>query len=150
MFMSVFELVMLLCFGAAWPFSIHKSVVSHSVEGKSLAFLLIVWAGYLAGVLLIHRCGRFGGSGMKLKITGKTLTIGDVIRAEEGFTNNREIIDFLARFVVDDDGQPIPHAQAVNMMYELPVAELPALARQLQETITGIQAEAVPLATNAS
>jgi len=42
---------MLLCFGAAWPFSIHKSVVSHSVEGKSLAFLLIVWAGYLAGVL---------------------------------------------------------------------------------------------------
>jgi hypothetical protein len=51
MFMSVFELVMLLCFGAAWPFSIHKSVVSHSVKGKSLAFLLIVWAGYLAGVL---------------------------------------------------------------------------------------------------
>jgi hypothetical protein len=51
MFMSVFELVMLLCFGAAWPFSIHKSVVSHSIKGKSLTFLLIVWVGYLAGVL---------------------------------------------------------------------------------------------------
>lgn len=51
MFMSVFELVMLLCFGAAWPFSIHKSVVSRSIKGKSLAFLLIVWAGYLAGIL---------------------------------------------------------------------------------------------------
>jgi hypothetical protein len=51
MFMSVFELVMLLCFGTAWPFSIHKSIVSHSVKGKSLAFLLIVWIGYLAGVL---------------------------------------------------------------------------------------------------
>jgi hypothetical protein len=49
--MSVFELVMLLCFGAAWPFSIHKSLVSHSVKGKSLAFLLIVWVGYLSGVL---------------------------------------------------------------------------------------------------
>lgn len=49
--MSVFELVMLLCFGAAWPFSIHKSLTSHSVKGKSLAFLLIVWSGYLAGVL---------------------------------------------------------------------------------------------------
>ena len=49
--MSVFELVMLLCFGAAWPFSIHKSIVSQSVKGKSLAFLLIVWIGYLAGVL---------------------------------------------------------------------------------------------------
>jgi hypothetical protein len=49
--MSVFELVMLLCFGAAWPFSIHKSLTSHSVKGKSLAFLLIVWSGYLAGLL---------------------------------------------------------------------------------------------------
>jgi hypothetical protein len=49
--MSIFELIMLLCFGAAWPFSIHKSLTSHSVKGKSLAFLLIVWASYLAGVL---------------------------------------------------------------------------------------------------
>jgi hypothetical protein len=49
--MSIFELIMLLCFGAAWPFSIHKSLTSHSVKGKSLAFLLIVWTGYLSGVL---------------------------------------------------------------------------------------------------
>ena len=49
--MSIFELVMLLCFGAAWPFSIHKSLTSHSVTGKSLAFLVVVWAGYLAGIL---------------------------------------------------------------------------------------------------
>jgi hypothetical protein len=49
--MSVFEILMLLCFGVAWPFSIHKSLTSHSVKGKSLAFLLIVWFGYLAGIL---------------------------------------------------------------------------------------------------
>jgi len=49
--MSIFELVMLLLFGAAWPISIYKSLISHSVKGKSLAFLLIVWVGYLAGVL---------------------------------------------------------------------------------------------------
>ena len=42
---------MLLCFGAAWPFSIRKSLTSHLVQGKSLAFLLIVWFGYLAGIL---------------------------------------------------------------------------------------------------
>lgn len=42
---------MLLCFGAAWPFSIHKSLASHSTNGKSLVFLLIVWIGYLAGVV---------------------------------------------------------------------------------------------------
>jgi len=49
--MSIFEIVMLLCFGAAWPFSIYKSLTSHSIKGKSLTFLLIIWVGYLAGVL---------------------------------------------------------------------------------------------------
>ena len=49
--MSIFELLMLLCFGAAWPFSIHKSLTSHSIKGKSLTFLVIVWFGYFAGVL---------------------------------------------------------------------------------------------------
>jgi len=49
--MSIFEIIMLLCFGAAWPFSIHKSIVSKSVTGKSLAFLLIVLIGYVAGIL---------------------------------------------------------------------------------------------------
>ncbi len=49
--MSIFELVMLLCFGVAWPFSIRKSVVSKSVKGKSFIFLFIVWLGYLSGIL---------------------------------------------------------------------------------------------------
>jgi hypothetical protein len=42
---------MLVCFGAAWPFSIWKSYLSQATSGKSLLFLLIVIAGYLAGIL---------------------------------------------------------------------------------------------------
>lgn len=49
--MSVFEIIMLICFGAAWPFSIYRSYRSKSVKGKSLVFLIIVMAGYLAGIL---------------------------------------------------------------------------------------------------
>jgi len=49
--MSIFEIIMLLCFGVAWPFSIHKSYTSRSTKGKSLAFLLVISVGYLAGVL---------------------------------------------------------------------------------------------------
>ncbi|MCW4022567.1 MAG: hypothetical protein ACOWW1_04450 [archaeon] len=49
--MSIFEIIMLLCFGAAWPFSIRRSIVSKSITGKSFAFLLIIWVGYLAGIL---------------------------------------------------------------------------------------------------
>ena len=49
--MSVFEITMLVCFGAAWPFSIYKSYRSRQVAGKSLLFLLVIFAGYLAGIL---------------------------------------------------------------------------------------------------
>lgn len=49
--MSVFEITMLVCFGAAWPVSIYKSLRTRAVAGKSLFFLLIVFVGYVAGIL---------------------------------------------------------------------------------------------------
>jgi hypothetical protein len=49
--MSHFEIIMLICFGAAWPFSIFRSWKSHSTKGKSLLFMIIVMIGYIAGVL---------------------------------------------------------------------------------------------------
>lgn len=42
---------MLICFGAAWPFSIYRSIKSRSTHGKSLLFLLVLILGYLAGIL---------------------------------------------------------------------------------------------------
>jgi hypothetical protein len=49
--MSIFEAVMLVCFGAAWPFSICKSWRSKKTAGKSLIFLYIVELGYIAGII---------------------------------------------------------------------------------------------------
>lgn len=49
--MSYFEIIMLICFGAAWPFSIYRSWKSRSTKGKSLLFMLIVIVGYIAGIL---------------------------------------------------------------------------------------------------
>lgn len=49
--MSPFEIIMLLCFGAAWPFSIYKSYKSRKNTGKSVAFLYVVILGYIAGIL---------------------------------------------------------------------------------------------------
>lgn len=48
--MSIFEILMLLCFGAAWPINIYKSYKSKSVAGKSVIFLFVVLAGYIAGI----------------------------------------------------------------------------------------------------
>lgn len=49
--MSVFEAIMLLCFGAAWPFSIYKSLKSRSIAGKSPIFLAVLMLGYISGIL---------------------------------------------------------------------------------------------------
>lgn len=49
--MSIFEITMLLCFAAGWPFSIYKSYVSRVNGGKSLPFLVIVFVGYIAGIM---------------------------------------------------------------------------------------------------
>ena len=49
--MSVFEIIMLVCFGASWPFSILKSYRSRSNHGKSAIFLAVVLTGYVAGTL---------------------------------------------------------------------------------------------------
>ncbi len=49
--MSIFEIIMLICFGMAWPFSIYKSYTSRETKGKSVLFLFIIVAGYIAGIL---------------------------------------------------------------------------------------------------
>lgn len=49
--MSVFEIIMLLCFGIAWPFSIYKSYTSRQTQGKSVVFLMVIVIGYLSGII---------------------------------------------------------------------------------------------------
>lgn len=49
--MSIFEIIMLLCFAAGWPFSIYKSYTSRVNSGKSLIFLIIVVVGYISGII---------------------------------------------------------------------------------------------------
>ncbi|WP_422484681.1 hypothetical protein [Gudongella sp. DL1XJH-153] len=55
--MSIFEILMLLCFGAAWPFAIYKSYTSRSIKGKSPIFLLVLMSGYVFGIMnkLFHQ-----------------------------------------------------------------------------------------------
>ena len=51
--MSIFEAVMLVCFGISWPVSIAKSVRTKIVSGKSPMFMAILCVGYLSG--FIHK-----------------------------------------------------------------------------------------------
>ena len=49
--MSVFEIIMLICFGASWPFSIAKTYRFKTSGTKSYFFLWLVVIGYIAGII---------------------------------------------------------------------------------------------------
>ncbi|MBQ8351480.1 MAG: hypothetical protein IJY20_05505 [Clostridia bacterium] len=44
------EIAMILCFGASWPMNVVKSWKARSTKGKSLAFLCLIFVGYIAGI----------------------------------------------------------------------------------------------------
>ncbi|PYG87840.1 hypothetical protein LY28_01860 [Ruminiclostridium sufflavum DSM 19573] len=48
--MSIFEALMLLSFGAAWPIQLYKSYTSRKTAGKSIAFSYVVLFGYISGI----------------------------------------------------------------------------------------------------
>ena len=47
---QAFEAGMLICFGISWPVDILKSLRVRRTEGKSLAFMVIILAGYCLGI----------------------------------------------------------------------------------------------------
>jgi hypothetical protein len=49
--MSIFEMGMLLCFGAAWPLNIYKSLKSRTAAGRSILFQWAIIIGYICGII---------------------------------------------------------------------------------------------------
>lgn len=47
---EILEIVMILSFGASWPLNVIKSYKARTTKGKSLAFLLLIFFGYVAGI----------------------------------------------------------------------------------------------------
>lgn len=55
---SIFEAAMLVCFGFSWPMNVRKAIKARSAKGMSLAFILLIIVGYIAGIsakLLNHQ-----------------------------------------------------------------------------------------------
>ena len=47
---ELLEIVMIVSFGASWPLNVIKSYKARTTKGKSLAFLLLIFFGYIAGI----------------------------------------------------------------------------------------------------
>ncbi len=47
----IFEIVMIVCFGASWPFNIVRAYKARTAKGTSLLFTLFIAIGYVGGIL---------------------------------------------------------------------------------------------------
>ena len=47
---EILEIVMILCFGASWPFNVMRSYKARTAKGKSISFLCLIIIGYIAGI----------------------------------------------------------------------------------------------------
>lgn len=47
---SVFETVMLVCFGLSWPINVIKACKAKTAKSTSLPFILLIFTGYIAGI----------------------------------------------------------------------------------------------------
>ena len=47
---EILEVIMIVSFGASWPLNVIKSYKARTTKGKSLAFLCLIFFGYIAGI----------------------------------------------------------------------------------------------------
>jgi len=47
---ELLEIIMIVSFGASWPMNVMKSYKARTTKGKSLAFLCLIFFGYIAGI----------------------------------------------------------------------------------------------------
>ena len=47
---EILEIIMIVSFGASWPLNVIKSYKARTAKGKSIAFLLLIFFGYIAGI----------------------------------------------------------------------------------------------------
>ena len=50
MIAEILEIIMVVSFGASWPFNVIKSYKARTTKGKSLLFLCLIFFGYIAGI----------------------------------------------------------------------------------------------------
>lgn len=47
---EIFEIIMVVLFGASWPMNIIRSARAKTAKGKSILFLFLILIGYFAGI----------------------------------------------------------------------------------------------------
>lgn len=47
---TIFEIIMVVCFGASWPFNIIRAYKARTTKGTSILFMSLIEFGYVCGI----------------------------------------------------------------------------------------------------
>lgn len=56
---KIFETIMLICFGLSWPINAIKAYKARTAKSTSLPFIMLIFTGYVAGILAKVVSGQF-------------------------------------------------------------------------------------------
>lgn len=48
---TICEIIMVVCFGASWPFNVVRAYKARSTKGTSLPFMSLIGLGYVGGIM---------------------------------------------------------------------------------------------------
>jgi hypothetical protein len=84
---------------------------------------------------------------LRLQVDNDRLTIDDLIALEDGNASMRFMRDFLARFVVGENGEFLPEADARVAVGALSLAQMRQAVDQFMAGVKGLQETTIPPAS---
>lgn len=79
-----------------------------------------------------------------VRVDIEELTLDDLVALEEGSVSTRILRDLISRFLVDDDGNPIPEEDAIKIAGKMRMREMKEVATALTDEIKRIKDETIP------
>ncbi len=76
---ELFEILMIVLFGASWPMNVIKSFKVRTAKGKSLMFLVLIFTGYLFGIAGKLIAGGFKWYVMFFYILNAVMVAADIV-----------------------------------------------------------------------
>jgi hypothetical protein len=73
--MSILEVLMIICFGLAWPVNLYNSVKSRSTKGKNLLFMSFILLAYVFGIL--HKLLAAADGAVYFYIVNEAMVVAD-------------------------------------------------------------------------
>lgn len=116
---SIFETAMLVCFGFSWPMNVMKAYRARTAKGTSLAFILLIITGYVAGIL-----AKLINNQINYVLVVYLLNLAIVLTNVAVYFRNRKIDRSKEAVVVQSDNATSVVLFGNNMDKEIPVAEI--------------------------